>query len=100
MAKSATQQRVRYVHLTVFLIVFGLWVIVPPAALGQGASATVNGIVSDPSSAAVPNAQVELKNVNTGVVRSTSTNSTGNYLFLDVTPGEYTMRAVATGFSP
>ena len=49
--------------------------------------------------AAIPNAQVELTNVGTSVVRTTSTNSDGAYAFPSVVPGVYTMQASATGFS-
>ena len=37
-----------------------------PAAMAQQATANVNGVVKDPTGAAIPNAQVELTNVNTG----------------------------------
>jgi hypothetical protein len=63
------------------------------------ANATVNGVVKDPSGAAIPNARVELTNVNTAVVRTTTTNSDGAYAFPSVVPGVYTMRASAPGFA-
>jgi hypothetical protein len=69
------------------------------AALAQQASASVNGVVTDPTGAAIPNAQVELTNVNTAVTRKTATNIDGTYVFLNVVPGAYTMRASAEGFS-
>ena len=68
-------------------------------ALAQQASASVNGVVTDPTGAAVANAQVELTNVGTSVTRTTTTNTDGAYLFLNVVPGVYTMRALAQGFS-
>ncbi|HUV96874.1 MAG TPA: carboxypeptidase-like regulatory domain-containing protein [Acidobacteriaceae bacterium] len=67
--------------------------------MAQQATATVNGVVKDPTGAAIPNAQVELTNVNTTVARTTSTNTDGVYTFLSVVPGVYTMRASAAGFS-
>ncbi len=81
------------------LLAASFFVIFTGASHAQEASAVVTGVVSDPSGAAVPNAQVELTNVNTAVVRSTETNTDGNYIFLNVTPGTYTMRASAPGFS-
>jgi protocatechuate 3,4-dioxygenase beta subunit len=59
----------------------------PHLALAQQASATVNGVVTDPSGAAIANAKVELTNVGTGVTRTTTTNADGAYLFLNVVPG-------------
>jgi hypothetical protein len=70
-----------------------------PAAMAQQGTATVNGVVKDPTGAAIPNARVELTNVGTSVVRTTSTNGDGAYAFPSVVPGVYTMQASATGFS-
>jgi hypothetical protein len=70
-----------------------------PAILSQQSTATINGVVKDPSGAAIPNARVELTNVNTAVVRSTSTNNDGAYAFPSVVPGVYSMRVSAAGFA-
>ena len=86
-------------RLSGFLIPFSLWILTAPVALAQQASATVNGVVSDPSGAAVPNAQIKLTNVNTAVVRTTVTNSSGAYGFLNVVPGVYKIEASASGFA-
>jgi type 1 fimbria pilin len=62
-----------YLGLLVMLLsVAGL---MPPVAMAQQATANVNGVVKDPSGAAIANAQIELTNVNTEVVRKTSTNT-------------------------
>lgn len=65
----------------------------------QQASATINGIVSDASNASVPGAQVQLTNVDSGVVRTTPTNSTGTYVFLNIVPGNYTLLVEKSGFA-
>ena len=82
--------------LVMLLSVAGL---VPPVVTAQQSTANVNGVVKDSSGAAIANAQVELTNVNTGVVRKTGTNSDGIYDFPSVVPGTYSMQASATGFS-
>ncbi len=82
--------------LVMLLSVAGL---MPPVAMAQQATANVNGVVKDPSGAAIANAQIELTNVNTGVVRKTATNTDGIYDFPSVVPGTYSMQASATGFS-
>jgi hypothetical protein len=74
-------------------------VLAAPAAMAQQAVANVTGTVTDPNGAAIPNAQVQLTNVNTGVVRRAGTNNVGIYNFPSVVPGAYSMQASATGFS-
>ena len=68
-------------------------------ALAQQASANVNGVVTDQTGAAIANAQVQLTNISTGVRRTTSTNTSGAYVFLNIVPGAYTLQASAQGFS-
>jgi hypothetical protein len=85
--------------LTALLTVLSIGGLMSQAALAQQAAASVNGVVTDPTGAAIPNAQVELTNVNTAVTRTTTTNIDGTYVFLNVVPGAYTMRASAPGFS-
>jgi hypothetical protein len=85
--------------LAAFFQLLSLAAWVSPAAMAQQGTATVNGVVKDPTGAAIPNARVELTNTGTSVVRSTSTNSDGAYAFPSVVPGVYTMQAAATGFS-
>jgi hypothetical protein len=70
-----------------------------PAAMAQQATANVNGVVKDPSGASVANAQVALTNVDTGVVRRTTSNTDGIYDFPSVVPGVYSMQASAAGFA-
>ena len=98
MASSARKQFANCSRLTALLMIFGLWAI-GPLAEAQQASATVNGVVSDPSGAAIPGALIKLTNVNTAVERSTKANSDGAYALLNVTPGAYTLQASATGFA-
>jgi hypothetical protein len=86
-----------YCGLLVMLLSIASWL--PPAAMAQQANANVTGVVKDPSGAAIANAQVELTNVNTGVVRRTSTTNEGIYNFPSVVPGLYSMQTTAAGFS-
>jgi hypothetical protein len=99
MASLANHHWSRYFYLASLLILLGVWVLQPPTARAQQASATVNGVVSDPSGAAVPNAQVTLTNTATAVARTTTSNNDGAYAVLNVMPGQYSIRASAKGFS-
>ena len=69
------------------------------SSMAQQATANVTGVVKDQSGAAIANAQVELTNVSTAVVRKTGTNTDGIYNFPSVVPGSYSMQVSATGFS-
>jgi hypothetical protein len=68
------------------------------ALQAQTSRGTVTGLISDPSSATVANAKVELKNNETNVVRSSTTNDAGLYRFDAVDPGNYQILASAAGF--
>ncbi|MBS1867887.1 MAG: carboxypeptidase regulatory-like domain-containing protein, partial [Acidobacteria bacterium] len=61
-------------------------------------SASVSGIVTDPSGATIAGAEVIVKNAETGLVRITSTNASGRYLVLALPVGAYGITVTARGF--
>jgi hypothetical protein len=67
-------------------------------AVAQTSRGTVSGIVTDPTAAVIAGATVTLTNTQTGVERSTTTNSEGLYRFDAVDLGEYSVKAMADGF--
>ena len=71
-----------------------------PACRAQVSSASVNGVVRDPQGAVIPGATIVLHSVETSVEHSSVSNSAGNYVILNITPGRYTIRASAQGFTP
>ncbi len=64
----------------------------------QSASATVNGTITDPQGEVIPAATVTLTNQDTGVTRHATTNATGYFVFIDITPGPYYLAISKTGF--
>jgi hypothetical protein len=64
----------------------------------QLSTASLSGVVRDPNGAVVPNTKVVLRNVATSVENTTTSNGVGAYLFLDITPGSYTVQVSAPGF--
>src|SRR5579883_1786938 len=60
--------------------------------------ARIQGVVTDPSQSAVPNATVTLLNTKTGVQTVRKTSDTGLYVFDLVDPGTYTLTVEAPGF--
>jgi hypothetical protein len=61
-------------------------------------TASIKGIVTDASGAAVPAAAVRVKNLETGAVRNTSTDDAGRYLVLALPVGEYEVRVSKQNF--
>lgn len=61
-------------------------------------SSNIQGVVSDPSGAAISGASVELRNVDTNITGTTTTGESGNYRFSSLPPGNYVVGAEATGF--
>jgi hypothetical protein len=84
--------------LSVFACALAL-LAVAPRANGQATDANLVGIVTDPTGAAVPNANVEIENLATGVKISTATSTEGAYRFNNVPVGRYTLIATGTGFA-
>jgi len=69
------------------------------AAWAQSTSTgTVAGSVTDPTGAVVPGASVTLTDISTNVPRTTSTNATGRYIYVDVNPGIYAITVSKAGF--
>ncbi len=70
-----------------------------PFALAQATNTgTVVGIVTDQSGAVIPDATVSLVDVSTNGERTTVTSHTGQYVFVNVSPGSYNISASKTGF--
>jgi hypothetical protein len=68
-------------------------------ACAQVSGATLTGTVKDSSGAVIPNAQVAITDVATGVTRTVSSGSAGLYTAPNLLPGTYEIRVTATGFS-
>jgi hypothetical protein len=61
-------------------------------------SSNVQGVVSDPTGAAVNSASVRLRNSETGVTAVTKSTDSGNYRFSSLPPGNYVVSVEAQGF--
>ena len=68
------------------------------AVLGQEFRATLNGRITDPTGAAVPNATVTLRNNDTNETIVVTSNGEGNYTAPFIKPGVYTIVVEASGF--
>ncbi len=97
---SFCSSMVARVRITLLVALTGVGLLLSSAnANAQLSSAAINGTVRDTTGAVVPDAQVNLREESTGAVRTTQSNSVGNYAFIDVHPGSYTLEVVKQGFS-
>src|ERR1700693_3924568 len=80
------------------VLVIGVFTLFAACLHGQTVSSALIGTVLDPVSAAVPNAPVTLTETETGATRSTVTDSSGVFRFLDLAPGTYSVTVHAAGF--
>jgi hypothetical protein len=68
------------------------------ASYAQDTNASLSGTVSDPTSAAIPGANLTLINEATGFESKFISDSSGEYTFRNLTPGKYDLSVSANGF--
>src|SRR5438309_118895 len=76
-----------------------LGIVFPAAAGAQVAGGTIYGTISDPSERLIPQAQVSIANVATGIITTVITNSDGFFTAPNLPPGEYEITVSAKGFN-
>jgi len=69
-------------------------------SLAQTGTTSVRGNVLDKSGAAISGAHVTISNASQGLTRETQTNGAGEYSFLALPPGTYTIAVEMHGFRP
>src|SRR4030088_1924543 len=95
-AHSRKQPAHLVVTLTLLAIVLHLaW---PWSVQAQAVGATLSGVVTDSSGAAIPNATVSIKNEGTQEIREVTTNGDGIYSAPNLLPGLYEVSVTAAGF--
>jgi hypothetical protein len=88
-------QRKVSVVATLVCSMLAFWVVPAFAQFTAG----IQGAVQDTSGASVAKAQINLVNNATGVIKTTATDSAGNYRFVSLAPGNYKISVMASGFS-
>lgn len=68
-------------------------------AQSQATTGNIEGRVVDPNGAAVPGATVTATNQETGLEKTATSDSEGNYRVILLQPGPYTVRATGQGFT-
>ena len=88
------------VTLARVLCAFAFFVLLTIPGSAQIDTGAIVGTVRDSSGGAIPKAAVVLTNSATGLQQSTTTNDAGQYQFIALPPGTYSVKAMAPGFSP
>jgi hypothetical protein len=84
-------------NLLKIVAVLGVALLLSVAALGQAISGDMNGTVKDQSGAVVANATVDITNLATGFKQTTKANTSGEYHFVNLPAGHYSVQGSAPG---
>src|SRR6266481_6082853 len=79
------------------LAILAIVALFPAVVPGQFTS-SVQGTVVDPTGSSVPDVELRLTNVNTGVTATTRSNDAGLFRYPDLPPGKYRLQTTKTGF--
>ena len=90
---------IRSVKLALILILVVCVGSALPAWAQSSSTGSVVGMVADQTGAVVDDVAVTLTDVSTNTSRSTTSNATGRYLYVNVNPGTYTITATKAGFA-
>ena len=66
--------------------------------LAQSDRGTITGTISDSTGAVIPNAPLQVRNIQTGAVYPAGTSATGNYTLAQLPAGQYEMTVTVPGF--
>src|SRR5579864_3068854 len=80
-----------------FLIALTFALIATPLS-AQKSTGTISGVVSDPTGAVVPQATVTIANVDTGLIRTVTSNEIGEYVAPDLPNGKYQVTVKQANF--
>ena len=82
-----------------FLLLSVLLALVPLHSFAQAIFGSVNGLVTDQSGAAVPNASITITDTDKGTTRVVVSSASGDYLVHDLIPDHYKIKVEASGFA-
>src|SRR5690349_15823073 len=81
-----------------FALLTAVCLTVTSLTFSQTGTTSLRGTVTDPSGSVVPGATVILKNLGSNTQRTVTTSSVGEYQFLLLPPGNYSLMVTAPGF--
>src|SRR5262245_39707048 len=93
------RNHLRFNFLTAMIASVFALALASPVFGQQAATATIEGIVTDPQNAVIPGAKVTVKNVDNGLTREITTDDSGIYRIAALQPGTYHISANGKGFA-
>src|SRR5262249_55518213 len=83
------------------IVLITLILVATPSLFGQAApgTSTIGGLVTDPSGAVIPGAEVVVRNVDTNVRRELTSNEAGLYVAGSLQPRNYEFKVTRLGFA-
>jgi hypothetical protein len=94
MNKARSIQRFGFSSLAILLLLGGF----SAAAYGQQVYGSINGVVTDPNGAVVPDAVVTATNEGTNAATTVKSDSAGTYIVSNLQPGIYDVETTVSGF--
>jgi hypothetical protein len=82
-----------------FFVLITLVVALPAVAQTQITTGTIQGTVTDANGAVMPGANVEIKNLDTNLSKTLTTDDGGRFAALALSPGRYSVTVSKTGFA-
>ncbi|WP_318523817.1 TonB-dependent receptor [Edaphobacter sp.] len=81
------------------LVALAVQCVFPVSCFGQADQGAITGYIKDTTGAAIPNADVTVTNLDTGLRLHANTNGAGVYVIAPVKIGNYSVSATASGFA-
>jgi hypothetical protein len=85
--------------LSVLFAIITIAMLTPVRLHAQADRGAIKGTTQDPSKASIPGAKITLRNDATGVTTTSESGPSGQFSFLNIEPGHYTVTTEAPGFS-
>jgi len=96
---NLSKLRKRCLLMTLMLLGTALFLSIPTLMKAQAISGDLLGTVTDSSGAVIPNASVVATNLGTGAKVTTKTNATGEYHFVNLPVGHYSLEMTGNGMT-
>ena len=84
---------------SVLAVALTLFLALPAVSFAQSTAATIAGTVLDEQKSVLPGATVTVRNMETGQIRTTTADATGNYQIVGLAPGRYELTVELSGFT-